>query len=248
MLRDGALRNQQRPAVASQRAAGVEQHVVADAVGVGVIAQLGDVGLAGERGVVERLDVGEPDRELQPFEIDPPVHDRVEHEAVVRARREAQRERHALIDDPQGLDAEVVDRLRQFPRLPVPALDHVGDRAHLRELNLVNQARGHERRALHALDLRVEALGDDGDRALVAVHGVDGDAGDRGQLLEPRVRRRIEVDELGFARQLRSSSVRNWSPSSAPSSARRSDTTWTTVPGSMNESKLPQTPRFSARS
>ena len=81
--------------MASQRAAGVEQHVGGRAVGVGVVTELGDVGVAGERGLVERLDIGEARGKLEPFEIDPPVHDRVEHEAVVRAGREAERQRHA---------------------------------------------------------------------------------------------------------------------------------------------------------
>ena len=44
--RDRALRDEQRPAVPPERAAGIEQHVVVGAVRVGVIAQLGDVDLA----------------------------------------------------------------------------------------------------------------------------------------------------------------------------------------------------------
>jgi hypothetical protein len=91
---DLPLRDQQRPAVASERAAGVEQHIVAQAVGVGVIAQLRDVGVAGECRVVQRFNVGQTHRKVEPLQIDSLVHDRVEHEAVVRAWREAQRERH----------------------------------------------------------------------------------------------------------------------------------------------------------
>src|SRR4029453_10379072 len=89
-----ALRDQQRRAVAAQRAAGVEQHIVARAIRVGVKTELGDVHLMRECRLVQRFHVGHANRELEPFEVDPPIDDRVEHEAVVRTRGEAQREFH----------------------------------------------------------------------------------------------------------------------------------------------------------
>ena len=79
------LRDQQRPAVPPERAAGIEQHVIADAVRVRVETQFGDIDLAGKRRVVERLDVGHAHGEFKTFEIDAPMHDRIEHETVVRA-------------------------------------------------------------------------------------------------------------------------------------------------------------------
>ena len=84
--RDRPLRDQQRSAVASKRAAGIQQDVVVCAVRVRVITQLRDVRLAGKRRGIQRFDVCHADRELETLEIDPPVDDRVEHEAIVRAR------------------------------------------------------------------------------------------------------------------------------------------------------------------
>src|SRR5689334_3186022 len=44
--------------------------------------------------MIQRFDVGQRDIELEAFAIDAAVHHRVEHEAVVRARRERQRQLH----------------------------------------------------------------------------------------------------------------------------------------------------------
>ena len=98
-----------------------------------MIAQLRDVGLARERRLVQRLDVREAHRELEPFEIDPPVDDRVEHEAVVRAGREAERQRHACSRMLRRGRRQACDRLVQLPRRAVAPFDDVRHRAHLRE-------------------------------------------------------------------------------------------------------------------
>src|SRR5262245_12851833 len=60
-------------------------------------AQFGDVDLAGKRCGVERLDVGHAHVEFEAFEIDAPVHHRIEHETVVGAGREAEREPHSSL-------------------------------------------------------------------------------------------------------------------------------------------------------
>jgi hypothetical protein len=51
-----------------------------------VEAEFRDVDVTGERRLVQRFDVCQPHRELEAFEIDAPVDDRIEDEAVVRAR------------------------------------------------------------------------------------------------------------------------------------------------------------------
>ncbi len=91
---NGTPRDQQRPAIAAERAAGIEQDVSPGAVRVGVETELGDVDVAREGAMIQRLDVGERHAELEPLEIDAPMHDRVEHEAVVRTGREGERQRH----------------------------------------------------------------------------------------------------------------------------------------------------------
>ena len=108
----------------------------------------------------------------------------------------------------------------------------------------------HERRALHALDLRRKRSHDRGDRSLVAVDGIDGDArSPPAARCSAAMRRRRRIDERRHSAGSRiASMVRNSSSSSAPSSAMLSRTTCTTVPGASARSKLPQTPTFSARS
>src|SRR5581483_2101216 len=59
-----------------------------------VIAQLADVDAAGERRGVQRLDVGQAHVEIEALEIDAPVHNRIEHEAVVGTGRKRQRQLH----------------------------------------------------------------------------------------------------------------------------------------------------------
>jgi hypothetical protein len=51
-----------------------------------VIAQFRDVDLTAKGCLVQRFDVRKTHVEFEPFEIDAPVDDRIEHEAVVRAR------------------------------------------------------------------------------------------------------------------------------------------------------------------
>src|SRR5205823_613304 len=74
-----------------------EEHVIGAAMRVRVITDLRDRGVAGERGMVQRLDVHQSNRELEALQVDPPIHDRIEHEAVVRTRRERERQRHAWL-------------------------------------------------------------------------------------------------------------------------------------------------------
>src|SRR5690606_14237060 len=93
--RDRLPGDEQGTAVPPKGTTRVEEDVHARAVRVGVKAQLGNVGLPRERGLVERLDIVEPDRDVQALEIDAPVHDGVEDEAVVRARRETERQGHS---------------------------------------------------------------------------------------------------------------------------------------------------------
>jgi len=59
-----------------------------------VVTQLGDVGLTGKRRFIQRFDVRHADRELQAFEVDPAIDDRIEHEAIVRAGRKAEGQFH----------------------------------------------------------------------------------------------------------------------------------------------------------
>src|SRR5262245_36745788 len=61
---------------------------------VGVVTELGDVDGPVERGAVERFHVVETNRELETLDVDSLVDDRVEHEAVVRARRKPERQLH----------------------------------------------------------------------------------------------------------------------------------------------------------
>src|SRR5262249_55760238 len=61
---------------------------------------------------------------------------------------------------------------------------------------MMNETRVHERRALHALDIRSEALDRRGDRTLVAVNGVDADPGHGRQAAERGIHRWPRVDEL----------------------------------------------------
>jgi hypothetical protein len=58
-FRDRSPGDEQRAAVPTERATGIEEHVVAGAVGVRVITELGDVGLSRERRLVQCFDVGE---------------------------------------------------------------------------------------------------------------------------------------------------------------------------------------------
>jgi hypothetical protein len=81
----------QRAHAAAQRAAGAQHPPCAGEPAEGVVADLGDVELACERTLVERLDVVEHDLEAQ-RRRDAAVHQRVEDEAVVGARREAEAE------------------------------------------------------------------------------------------------------------------------------------------------------------
>jgi hypothetical protein len=53
-------------------------------MGVRMKTELRDVRIAGKGFPVERLDVGHPHVELESLQIDTPVDDRVEHEAVIR--------------------------------------------------------------------------------------------------------------------------------------------------------------------
>ena len=85
-LRDRSPGNEQRAAIASKRAAGIEQHITAGAVGVRVVAELGHLGLSLQGRRVELFNVRKVHGELEAFQIDTAVHDRVEHEAIVRAR------------------------------------------------------------------------------------------------------------------------------------------------------------------
>src|SRR5438067_7131465 len=62
---------------------------------VRVIAQFRDLRLAGERGFVQLLHVGQMNLEVEPFHVDAPADYRVEHETVVRTRRETQRQPHS---------------------------------------------------------------------------------------------------------------------------------------------------------
>ena len=123
----------------------------------------------------------------------------------------------------QRCHAEVADGVGHLPRVPVPALDQVRHRAHLRERHLVDQARGHERGALHALDLRVESLGDPRRSmrslpctVLTVMPVTAGSCSSSGFDGGSRFTNSDSPDNPS------SSSVRNASPSSAPSSASRS--------------------------
>src|SRR5262245_3821595 len=94
-LRDRPLRDEQRTAIPAERAAGVQQDVAGGAVRVRVITELRDVDGPIERRAVEAFNVVEAYRQLEIFEIDASVDDRVEHEAVVRAGREPEGQFHA---------------------------------------------------------------------------------------------------------------------------------------------------------
>src|SRR5262249_56047669 len=76
------------------RATRVEQHVLIRAMRIGVITQFCDLSLAGERCIIEGFDVRQIDIEVESLEIDTTIHDRVEHEAIVRARRKTERQLH----------------------------------------------------------------------------------------------------------------------------------------------------------
>jgi hypothetical protein len=51
-----------------------------------VIAELCNLGLPVESRSVQGLDVGQMQREVEAFQIDPSVDDRIDHETVVRTR------------------------------------------------------------------------------------------------------------------------------------------------------------------
>ena len=83
---DLAFRDEQRAAVPSERASRVQGHVAIGAERERMVAELRDVQPAGKCRAIQRFDVVEADVELQSLEVDAPVHDRVEDEAIVRAR------------------------------------------------------------------------------------------------------------------------------------------------------------------
>src|SRR5207249_2156537 len=66
------------------------------------VTELGDVGFAGERRRVQRFDVRKPLRELQALEVDATIHDGVEHEAIVWAGRESERQLHTCSRMPRA--------------------------------------------------------------------------------------------------------------------------------------------------
>ena len=66
-----------------------------------MIAQLGDVGVAGERGRVQRFDVGQPHRELEPFEVDALFTIASNMKQSFGTGRKAERQGHAWFDDAQ---------------------------------------------------------------------------------------------------------------------------------------------------
>jgi hypothetical protein len=86
--------NQQRAAAPAECAPGIEQPVIGGAVCERVITELGHVDFTREGAAIECLDVLDHWCELESFEIDPAVHEGIEHEAVIGTRREPERERH----------------------------------------------------------------------------------------------------------------------------------------------------------
>ncbi len=90
MLRDFALGDQERTAAAPERAASVEQHELVGTMREGVKTELRDVDVAAQGPTVERLHIVQNDAELQPLEVDALMDDRIEYEAVIGTRREAE--------------------------------------------------------------------------------------------------------------------------------------------------------------
>src|SRR5437870_2698990 len=86
---------------------------------VRVVAELRDLGLSRERRAVQDFNVREVDDELEPFGIDAAVDDRVEHEAVVRTRRETERQLHVSSRMRRVVSARrsMASDTRQAPRL-----------------------------------------------------------------------------------------------------------------------------------
>jgi len=223
VLRNRPLGNQERPAVASERAARVEQHVVGRAVRERVVAQLRDVRVHANAASfsastsARRTSKSRPSRSIRRWTMASNM------KQSFRTGREPERECHTCSRIVSAVLPSVAMASDIFQAARLRGSMSSRRRA-LRERNLVHQAGAHERRAFHALDLRIESPRDGGNRSRVAMNGVDGDGGDGGQRPQRVVRRRGGIDETQTGRAAsdpRASGMRRHPRRRAPRSDRR---------------------------
>ena len=180
------------------------------------------------------------------------MNDRIEDEAIVGTRRKREGERHTSARmSERGPPERLSIGFGHLPRRAIASLDHVRHGAHLSEW----RRRAIVHAYMNAAPSMLSTCGEkrrDGfrDRSIVAVHRVDGDASnDEASVPSAALAGGVRLRHSVVARQpelLRSSETRRRPRRQAPRI--RSDTTWTTRPGCKAGSKLPQTPRFKARS
>ena len=92
--------------------------------------------------------------------------------------------------------ARVVQSRRPNPTRPVPPFHTIGHGADLGEGHVGDKAGVHECGALHRFDVRGAASPHGGNRGVLAMDGVHGDARDRRQLRKARQRRRSGVNQV----------------------------------------------------